>query len=106
MAVDSTSHDPVLPRSTVEGAIRHMNEDHAHNLLDYARGLAGLSWAEEVEMTGLDAAGFDLTVRGAGRIQHVRIPFDPPLTQADQLRPALVDLAHRARALLDSNQSM
>ncbi len=104
MTADPAPPDPVLSRTTVEGVIQHMNEDHAHNLLDYARGLAGLLWAEDVEMTGLDAAGFDLVVWGAGRIQHVRIPFDPPLTRTEQLRPALVHLAQQARALLNSNQ--
>ncbi|MBX3015576.1 MAG: DUF2470 domain-containing protein [Caldilineaceae bacterium] len=89
--------EPILPTALVTRAIEHMNEDHAHNLLDYAHTLAGLTWAEDAEMTGLDPTGFDLVVRGGGRIQHVRLPFEPPLTQADQLRPALVVLAQRAR---------
>ena len=79
------------------GAIRHMNEDHGHNLLAYAHKLAGLAWAEEAEMTGLDFAGFDLVVRGGGRIQHIRLAFEPSLTHVDQLRPALVALAQQAR---------
>lgn len=89
----------ILPPKLVEDAIQHMNEDHAHNLLDYARGLAGLPWAEDVEMTGLDAAGFDIVARGGGRIAHARIPFDLPLTDANDLRPALVALAGRARQM-------
>jgi len=88
---------PILPAALVARAIQHMNEDHAHNLLDYAHNLAGITWAEEVEMTALDYTGFDLVVRGGGRLQPVRIPFDPPLTAAEQLRPALVALAQQAR---------
>lgn len=91
------SNEPILTPELINGAIQHMNEDHAHNLLDYAHVLAGLPWAEEAEMSGLDVAGFDLIVRGGGRIEHVRIPFDTPLTSADQLRPAMVALAQRAR---------
>ncbi|MEM7533218.1 MAG: DUF2470 domain-containing protein [Chloroflexota bacterium] len=87
----------ILPPKMVEGAIQHMNEDHAHNLRDYARGLAGLVWAEDVEMTGLDAEGFDLVVRGDGQIQQTRIVFDMPLTEPGQVRSALVALASEAR---------
>lgn len=81
----------------IAGAIRHMNEDHSHNLLDYAHNLVGLDWAEEAEMTSLDLTGFDLIVRGGGRIQHTRLLFEPALTHFDQLRPALVALAQQAR---------
>jgi len=89
------STEAILPATLVTNAIAHMNIDHAHNLLDYARVLAGLAWAEDVEMTALDQAGFDLVVRGGGRLQTVCIPFDPPLTNPDQLRPALVSLAQQ-----------
>ena len=88
----------ILPAPLIERAITHMNDDHAHNLLDYARVLAGLTWAEEAEMTGLDHTGFDLVVRGEGRLQHLHLPFTPPLTSAEQVRPALVALAQQARA--------
>lgn len=98
MINESTTIPNVLD-GIAPGAIRHMNEDHSHNLLDYARVLAGLPWAEEAEMTDLDQFGFDLVVRGGGRIHHVRLPFEPPLTSADQLRPALIVLAQRARTL-------
>lgn len=90
---------PDLWATIAPDAIRHMNADHAHNLLDYARVLAGQTWAEEAEMTALDKTGFDLVVRGAGRIQKVRLPFEPPLTHTNQLRPALVALAQRARSI-------
>ncbi|MEM7125935.1 MAG: DUF2470 domain-containing protein [Chloroflexota bacterium] len=91
------SADPILPDDVIERAIEHMNEDHAHNLLDYAQVLADLSWAEGVEMSELDFEGFELIVHGEGRVQQVRIDFDKPLTDASELRPALVELANRAR---------
>ncbi|MEM7343887.1 MAG: DUF2470 domain-containing protein [Chloroflexota bacterium] len=91
------SSEAILSAQMVEYAIQHMNEDHRDNLVDYARNLAGLSWVEEAEMLGLDVEGFDLKVVGGGQADQVRITFDAPLTHANQLRPALVDLAKRAK---------
>lgn len=91
----TTTADPLAPFAA--SAIAHMNGDHADAVLAYARGLAGLTWAEAATLTGLDAAGLDLHVTGSGRAEHVRVPFDQPLTDAAQLRPTLVALAQRAR---------
>ncbi len=67
--------EPLLPATLVAQAIQHMNEDHAHNLLDYAHNLAGITWAEDVEMTTLDPRGFDLVVRGAGACRRCTSPL-------------------------------
>ena len=88
---------PVLSPDLIRQAVEHMNEDHKENLLDYARNLAGLSWAEEVEMLSLDVEGFDLDVKGGDQMEQARIIFDPPLTKANQLRPRMVDLANQAK---------
>jgi nitroreductase len=74
-----------------------MNSDHADALLAYARSLAGLAWAQAAAVTNIEAAGLDLHVTGAGQETTTRVPFDPPLTDPAQLRPALVALAERAR---------
>jgi putative heme iron utilization protein len=66
-----TTTDPLAP--IAEAAIAHMNSDHA------------------------DAAGLDLCVSGSGRQEIARVAFEPPLTGPEQLRPALVALAERAR---------
>lgn len=92
------AHQPE-PAALIQRAMQHINDDHGHNLLEYAQRLAGLNWAEEAEMSSLDLAGFDLVVRGSGRIHHVRLTFDASLASAEQLRPALVALAQRARHL-------
>lgn len=91
------SNNEVLPAQVIAGAIQHMNEDHGHNLLDYARNLAGIAWAEEAEMLSLDVEGFNLLVKGASQTEQTRITFDTPLTSANQLRPVLVALANRAK---------
>jgi len=86
--------------ASAPGAIQHMNADHRQSLLDFARGLAGLAWAEDAEMIALDRYGFGLRVTGPDQEQTVRIPFDPPLTEPGQLRPAIVKLAQLARQRL------
>ncbi len=81
----------------------HMNGDHAHNLLDYARALSGMDWAEEARITGLDRYGFDLVARSGERTEMVRIAFDEPLSRPGEIRKVLVDLAERARQASDPN---
>lgn len=78
-------------------AIAHMNADHADALIALCTAFGNIPDASAATMTALDAAGFDLTVTsGAGR-SMVRIDFDPPLTDAEQIRPAMVELTRRAR---------
>lgn len=89
--------DTSVLANTAAGAMQHMNEDHRHNLLDYARALAGFDWAEDAEMIALDRYGFDLRATGQGKQATARIAFDPPLTEPGQLRPAVVKLAKLAR---------
>jgi nitroreductase len=92
----SNETDPIA--SIAGSAIEHMNGDHAEALLAYARGLAGMRWAERATVSGIDAAGVELLVVGAGRSERARVAFVQPLTDPEQLRPALVALAQRARA--------
>jgi nitroreductase len=87
--------DPLAPLAAE--AIAHMNADHADAVLAYARGLAGLQWAEAATLIALDANGMELQVRGQGQRVTARVPFEPPLRGADELRPALVAMAQRAR---------
>jgi nitroreductase len=89
------STDPLAP--IAEAAIAHMNSDHADAVLAYARGLAGLAWAEAAAVERIDAAGLELQAIGHGQQARVRVAFDPPLTEPAQLRPALVALAQKAR---------
>jgi heme iron utilization protein len=79
------------------GAIRHMNDDHADAVLDYARGLAGMAWADSATLTAIDRFGIELVATSGGRAETTRIPFDAPLVDAAQLRPVLVALAQQAR---------
>ena len=86
-----------LPPQVIAGAIEHMNADHQHNLLDYARVLAGCDWAETAEMSALDANGFELRVRGNSREETHRLEFPEPVSDAKSLRMTMVALAQQAR---------
>lgn len=77
-----------------QGAIDHMNEDHADAVAIYARQFAKASGDGWV-ITGLDADGIDI----ANGDEVRRIFFPQPLAAAGELRQALVDLAKAGRAL-------
>lgn len=87
--------DPIAPIAAA--AMEHMNNDHADALLAYARHLAGAAWAQAVTVEHIDATGIRLRATGESREQTIRIAFDPPLTDAAQLRPRLIALAQRAQ---------
>ena len=75
-----------------EGAVEHMNADHAEATRLYATKLIGLDdgpW----RISGLDPDGADLT---AGD-RTARLAFPQRVTSASALRQALVELAKQAR---------
>jgi heme iron utilization protein len=76
-----------------DGAIAHMNEDHAEAVRLCATRLLG---AEDGKwrMTGLDPEGLDLALGDA----TLRLPFPQRVTDAQGLRKMVADLAAKARA--------
>ncbi len=78
---------------TEEGAVAHMNDDHAEAVRLYATKLIGAEdgpW----RLTGLDPDGLDLA-RGDATL---RLPFPQRVKNAEQLRSVVVELAAKARA--------
>ena len=75
-----------------EGAVAHMNEDHADATLLYATKLLGEE-AGPWRVSGLDPDGADLT---AGD-RTARLAFKERVTSGGALRQALVTLAQQAR---------
>jgi heme iron utilization protein len=76
------------------GAVAHMNNDHAEAVRLYATKLLGAqdgNW----RLTGIDPEGLDLACGDA----TLRLPFSAPITGAEQLRKAVVDLAAKARSI-------
>jgi putative heme iron utilization protein len=72
--------------------LRHMNEDHADVIANYARQLLGLT-DTEWRMTGIDPEGIDLRCRGEG----ARLDFPAPVFTLEAVRSMLVQLAEKAR---------
>lgn len=76
-----------------EGAVEHMNEDHADAIRLYATNLLGGedgAW----RLSGLDPDGADLMLGD----KALRLAFDEPVTTPDALRNTLVALAGKARS--------
>jgi len=87
--------DPVA--AVAPGAIAHLNADHADALLLMAQALGGYPDSTAATCTGADRLGLDLSVdtpRGRGT---TRVGYATPLTAADGLRAATVELTRRAR---------
>lgn len=75
-----------------QGALDHMNADHADAVENYAVAFAGAergTWA----LAGIDPEGIDLAKGDDAR----RIYFDEPLKDISEMRPVLVALAKKAR---------
>ena len=65
--------------------IQHMNQDHSDALGRYVGG-------GNAVMAGIDGEGFDI-LRGGKKI---RIPFSAPVTNMEEARQALVEMARRS----------
>ncbi len=91
----ASSVDPLA--EIAHGVIEHMNDDHAHNLLDYTHAFTDADWAERATMVRLDQHGFDLRVENDERSTEVRIGFAEPRTTADEIHEIMVRLAREAR---------
>ncbi len=89
----ATGGDIAGVSSIEDGAVSHMNDDHAEVIALYAEKIAGAKPAKW-RMSGLDPGGIDLVVG----VPVARLWFAPPLSDAAGLRALLVELAKKARA--------
>jgi heme iron utilization protein len=99
-STDASAYHAAEPDPVASGAayaIKHLNEDHAHNLLDMARALAGHPDATEAKCVRIDRYGLDLNVQTPRGFTSVRIAFKEPANKPGDLRGATVELARRAR---------
>lgn len=100
--MDTVSQDEYLaaePDPTAGMAAVHvakLNKEHADGLLAVAREIAGARGAVSAIATGLDRHGLDLSVTGAGQAAAVRVAFEPPLADAKEIRPAVLELVRGA----------
>ena len=87
--------DPVSPRA--DGAIIHLNADHADTLVAMAQALGGYPDATAATCTGADRYGLDLRVVTRRGVAYTRIGYAAPIDSIDELRSATAELTHRAR---------
>lgn len=91
--------DPLV--TSAPGIIEHMNEDHEHNLIDYARAFLGDATASGVKMKGIDRYGFDVVIEdAAGEVREARLMFSGEIASAREARAELVAFARKAREVL------
>lgn len=99
-AADYTAAAPDPVRPNAAGALAHLNADHADSLVKMARSLGGYPDTTAAVCTGIDRYGLDLRVETPRGMGYTRVGFGAPLSSADELRAASVDLVERARARL------
>ncbi|MHB1139376.1 MAG: SIP domain-containing protein [Microthrixaceae bacterium] len=91
--------DPVVAMMAESGEdlLYRLNEDFQDSLLLVGRVLGGHPEATRTLIVALDAAGVDATMSDPAGEHAVRIEFAEPVTDAEQLTVALIDLVVRAR---------
>ena len=102
--IASATADTVLVGS--QTAVDHMNVDHAETCLDMVCWLAGLRDAVAARVHSIDRHGLTLyaEVPGSTVLATARIAFSAaPLASAAEIRPAVMELAHRARYLAEAS---
>lgn len=92
------SDDPVS--AGAERAIEHLNDDHADALLEMAQALGGCPEASAARCVDADCTGLDLLVMTPAGERTVRVDYDEPIEEPQDLRKATVKLAQKARAEL------
>ena len=92
---NAATPDPVRPDAAA--ALAHLNADHADSLVEMAQALGGYPDTTLAVCTGIDRYGLDLRVDTPRGMGYTRIGFGAPLSSADELRAASVDLVTRAR---------
>ena len=78
--------------------IDHMNADHAHSLVAYAKHFYNIE-VSHPQMLGIDSEGFDVSVSIAETIQTktLRFNFEQPVHDAQSARMALVSMSKIAK---------
>lgn len=78
----------------MQGALAHMNKDHADAVELYAVKLLGAA-PGKWQLTAIDPDGAHLGLDG----KVLRLPFDRPAEKPDDLRQVFVSLAQKARSI-------
>ncbi len=92
----------MFDQETTSSIVSHMNEDHADAIGLYIQHHAGIEGASDAQMLSIDAEGMDLSFYQGGKQRETRIPFEPPLTDASEVRSRLVEMVKEARQQLQN----
>lgn len=86
--------------------LRHLNDDHAGDLLVIARAFGGHPDVTSARAEGLDGAGVDLVLDTPHGQARARVDFAEPVAdmRPPGLRAAFAELAHNARATLAAHR--
>ncbi len=80
------------------GILAHMNADHQDSLLQYCQHIHQVT-ADNAEMIGIDADGFDVRFHQGEETQgQLRFAFDQPVLNAQDARKALVALSQACKS--------
>jgi heme iron utilization protein len=92
------------PVGRPDGAVAHLNDDHADALLAMVQALGGYPDATAAKCTAADRYGLDLQVTTPRGSAPARVGFAEPVSdETTGLRQATVELAKRARSALDAS---
>jgi putative heme iron utilization protein len=94
----NSSIDPLAPQS--EMICDHMNRDHADAVRLYAVAFADAR-PERARMIHVDCNGFDLVAVESGGHKHIRIDFPQPVSNSEQVRAVMVEMARHARQIVE-----
>lgn len=104
MNVETCLEDENFDPEFMDSVIAHMNQDHADALILYIRAFSEFDQVKYVTLLHIDRRAMRLIVTqnetGEGETD-VSIKFDPPLRDAAEVRPRLVQMAKLARQRLN-----
>jgi putative heme iron utilization protein len=96
----ASSSAPRLEPAVAHRVIEHMNDDHADAVLLYVRAFGGMPQATAAQLTGIDLETMEIRFDQPAGPGQTLVRFDPPLRDAGEIRPRLVEMVAVARSLL------
>lgn len=89
----------------VESVVSHMNEDHSDALLAYVQAFGGKPNATSARLLDLDSIGMKISYMDEVGQGDLRVAFNPPITDANNVRAQLVQMVREARSCLAQRES-
>jgi hypothetical protein len=102
--VSASSSVPRLEPAVAHRVIEHMNDDHADAVLLYVRAFGDRPRATAAQLTGIDLETMEIRFDDPVGPGEALVRFDPPLRDAGEIRPRLVEMVAEARARLQGGR--